>query len=458
MSGVMSPSADTDSGTKSPQVILDLSRLVYAGWSDTPKGIPRVELAYAEHLLVAFANDPARLKFAICDAFGRHHILATATATRFIRDISRAWRQDLSSLWTRWRLRLRTTAIHVALLPRWRSAFDRQIQRSDGPSVYVIASQLHLEKPGFIASLKRTSNAKLIYVIHDIFLTQFPEFFPAEDVKHNRRRMENAARHADTIVFNSHDTHRAFVNTFASTGLAGEAIVAPLGVPVAASNATPPKPETAPYFVLIGTIEPRKNHYLILTLWQRLREMLGEDTPRLILIGERGWKNENVVDILENCTALRGIVEERGRLPDREMFAILAGARALLLPSIAEGYGLPLAEALATGTPALCSDVPALREVGRDVPEFLDPFDGAAWEAAIIDYANETSARRRAQLERLRHWQAPSWDDHFRSVDPALGISASPERPTPARTAGQGNESADLGRPTPTIKQTARSP
>jgi glycosyltransferase involved in cell wall biosynthesis len=409
------------------QIILDLSRLVYAGWSDTPKGIPRVELAYAEHLLSALADQPERLKFAICDAFGRHHLLDTKIAARFIRDIARAWRQDLSAPRIRWRLKLQTTAIHLRLLLRGRSMLDHQILRRDGPTVFVIASQLHLENAEFIARLKRAGDVKLVYVIHDIFLTRYPEFFPAKDARHNRRRMENAARYADTIVFNSDDTRRTFIDSFAGTGLAGEAIVAPLGVPLEARSTRPSQQSAAPYFVQIGTLEPRKNHELILTLWQRLRDALGEGTPKLILIGERGWKNEKVVDMLEHGAALRGIVEERGRVPDREMFEILAGARALLLPSIAEGYGLPLAEALAAGTPALCSNIPALREVGGDVPDYFGPFDSAAWEAAIVDYADEHSPRRRAQLERLQHWRAPTWDDHFRRVDAAFVIAAAPE-------------------------------
>jgi len=117
---------------------------------------------------------------------------------------------------------------------------------------------------------------------------------------------------------------------------------------------------------------------------------------------------------------LRGFVEERVRVSDEEMSQILAGARALLMPSFAEGYGLPLAEALAHGIPALCSDIPSLREVGGNVPEYIDPLDGPGWQSAISDYAAADSPRRQAQLERLANWRAARWETHFQHVSNLL--------------------------------------
>jgi glycosyltransferase involved in cell wall biosynthesis len=171
---------------------------------------------------------------------------------------------------------------------------------------------------------------------------------------------------------------------------------------------------------MVGTIEPRKNHLLILNVWRALRAELGADTPRLILIGDRGWENENIVDMLERSPALQGFVEERSRISDEEMIQIVSGARALIMPSFAEGYGLPLADTLALGVPALCSDIPTLREIGGDVPEFLDPLDGVGWRSAIIDYLDGTSGRRQAQLQRLVEWQPPRWDDHFSRISNVL--------------------------------------
>jgi glycosyltransferase involved in cell wall biosynthesis len=147
--------------------------------------------------------------------------------------------------------------------------------------------------------------------------------------------------------------------------------------------------------------------------------------PLLVLIGQRGWETENVVDMLDRCPALRGTVIEHNTLPDSEMVGLLKGARALLLPSFAEGFGFPLIEAFGVGVPALCSDIPALRETGGAVAEYLDPLDGPGWRAAILDYAAPGSARRAAQLDRLSGWRPPLWQDHFAGVDRLIADTAS---------------------------------
>ena len=201
-------------------------------------------------------------------------------------------------------------------------------------------------------------------------------------------------------------------------------MVAPLGIrPMRKATAQLP---TEPYFVCLGTVEPRKNHQLLLNLWHDLAAV-GRDGPRLVLCGRRGWDNATTLKLLDGCDTLRGLVLDAGALPDRRVTELLAGARALLFPSFAEGYGLPVAEALALGVPVLCSDLPALREVGGDVPDYLDPRDAPGWRRAILDYARPDSAARAAQLARLRFWHAPDWDAHFVQVDTLLAqVTGSP--------------------------------
>ena len=118
-------------------------------------------------------------------------------------------------------------------------------------------------------------------------------------------------------------------------------------------------------------------------------------------------------------------VFEHPDLDDAAVARLLQGARALLFPSFAEGYGLPLGEALAAGVPAIASDLPALREVGEDVPEYLEPRDGAAWLAAVRDYARPGSPSRNAQLARLADWRCPRWQDHFDTVEELLAETVS---------------------------------
>ena len=82
---------------------------------------------------------------------------------------------------------------------------------------------------------------------------------------------------------------------------------------------------------------------------------------------------------------------------------------------------MPVAEALSVGTPVICSDLPALREVGKAVPDYLDPLDGAGWKAAVLDHA-ERGDLHRAQLARLPGWHNPTWPEHMTIVTQAIAI------------------------------------
>jgi glycosyltransferase involved in cell wall biosynthesis len=167
---------------------------------------------------------------------------------------------------------------------------------------------------------------------------------------------------------------------------------------------------------MLGTVEPRKNHWLMLQIWRRLIERHGANAPRLILIGQRGWECENVVDLLERCEILRGFVEEHSTCTDAVVASYLHHAQALLFPSFAEGYGMPLIEALSLGTPVIASDLPAFREIAGDIPEYLDPLDGKRWGEMVEAFTLPQSQMRARQLERMADFRIPTWDDHFSRV------------------------------------------
>jgi glycosyltransferase involved in cell wall biosynthesis len=177
------------------------------------------------------------------------------------------------------------------------------------------------------------------------------------------------------------------------------------------------RPMDAPYFVILGTIEPRKNHWLMLQLWRGLIEQMGAQAPRLVVIGQRGWECENVVDMLERCKQLNGFLEEHPACSDEQLITFLHHAQALLFPSFAEGFGMPLVEALAHGLPVIASDLPVFREIAGNIPEYIAPLDGKRWSERVIEYAKPVSPLRQAQLRRMEGYIAPTWAEHFAKVD-----------------------------------------
>jgi glycosyltransferase involved in cell wall biosynthesis len=156
---------------------------------------------------------------------------------------------------------------------------------------------------------------------------------------------------------------------------------------------------------------------MLLEIWSRLVDRLGPGVPRLLVIGQRGWEAEKAFELLDYSEKLRGHVIELNHCSDAQLTHHLASARALLFLSLAEGFGLPLVEALGNGVPVIASDLPVFRELGGDIPLYLDPLDAGAWEAAILDYAQRDSKARAAQLGRSGDFQAPDWKGHFDAVE-----------------------------------------
>ena len=323
---------------------------------------------YAKYML---ARIPGHVQFAVRDAFGRLCLFEHAAAVEFVSAIDALWRDGAASRRARWRMAWRFHCLHAGFLLRGARALRRRIEAARGQTIYIVVSHLRLDRPRFLARMQRSGRVRLVFFVHDIIPSQFPELCPPGEPARDRAVMRGAARLADAILANSAATRRDFLEIYGSDGLAARTYVAPLGCAPFASPAAPATP-AQPYFVVLGRIVPRKNHLLLLTIWRRL----GPEAPRLVIVGARMPGIENVIDLLERSTALRGTVEERSRVPDAELGPLLVGARALLFPSLAEGYGMPLAEALAAGVPVLCSDLPPFREVGADVPEYLDPLDG----------------------------------------------------------------------------------
>ncbi|MCA3359589.1 MAG: glycosyltransferase family 4 protein [Roseomonas sp.] len=380
-----------------------------------PSGIDRVEFAYARHWL---SKDPEHVTFVLRGPPG----LAVAVPRSLVEDFlfalderrlgSAGWQAASKSAASLARKAIGRLCLGRGLLDL------RRALRSPQDSVYLLVSIMWADRLDVMMNFKR-SGMKFVPLVHDVIPASFPEYASPAGTRRHFRIVDTFARLADGVIANSTSTAQEITPHFRRGDHDIPMLCAPLGIDMPAADMNFPIP-AEPYFVCIGTIEPRKNHLMLLNTWRVLAERLGSAAPKLILIGRRGWENENILDMLDRCPALVGLVREYNGLPDKAVARLLQGAQALLFPSFVEGYGLPLAEALSLGVPAICSDLPALREVGGSAPDYLDPLDGLGWRRLILGYAEHDSRMRQAQLERLKRWAAPSWDHHFSMVEPWL--------------------------------------
>lgn len=259
-----------------------------------------------------------------------------------------------------------------------------------------------------------------VFFLHDLIPISHPEYCRAGEAERHHRRLETMLSVGKGLIVNSAATRDELMAYAAERGVAvppcAVALLAPARLPVPFHG----RPIKKPYFVVLGTIEPRKNHSLLLHLWRQLVAELGEAAPQLVVIGQRGWECEQVVDLLDRCAALKGHVTELPRCDDRELATWLRHAQALLFPSFVEGFGMPLVEALMLGVPVIASEMPVFREIAGDIPRYLDPLDGPGWRQAILEFVQPESAERQTQIARMSGYAPPTWEQHFAVVEDLL--------------------------------------
>jgi glycosyltransferase involved in cell wall biosynthesis len=282
-----------------------------------------------------------------------------------------------------------------------------------GQFIYANVGHADLDRDVFDL-LRRNGAAAIVSMIHDVIPLDHPAYASDRSVREFPGRLRAAAASDLILTVSRFSAGRISEHLGAlRPGLPLPPIaVSPPGIERAA---LPRNPETGPgRFLCLGTIEPRKNHGLLLDLWQGFHKTLpGAQVPRLDIIGARGWLNGDLFKRLDQGEFMNVSIFERGPVSDREVREAMAGARALLFPSLAEGFGLPVAEALAAGLPVICSDLPALREAGGDGPLYLPAEDRAAWSAAVL-------ALSRGGPAMAPRFAARTWEDHFGTVEAAI--------------------------------------
>jgi glycosyltransferase involved in cell wall biosynthesis len=152
-----------------------------------------------------------------------------------------------------------------------------------------------------------------------------------------------------------------------------------------------------PYVLMLGTLEPRKNHLRV------LRAFAGLDVDvDLHLVGRRGWMCDDVLDLAERTPH----VSWRGHLSEPELLRELAGAQALVYPSLLEGFGLPVLEANAAGVPALTSDRAPMR---TDAAYCVDPTDEEAIRNGLECLLTDTGLREELITRGFRRAERRTW-------------------------------------------------
>jgi len=376
-------------------IAYDILRLFIGPWSPTPRGIDRVDLAYAQHL---FEHWPADIAGVMPTPWGVR-LYDRALVLRGLGRLAQIWGETgetdgLSAI----EARLRGGTADPPPARRHGSPVSRQwsmirttgvplgraVRQVPHDAIYLNIGQLGWAAPFAMGWLARRPDIASVLMLHDAIPIEHPELVSRSGAAAHRQMMRVAARRIDGLITSTEAARQSVLRELAARGAgAPRSLTLPLPLAPGFLVSDPPDPGLAAlnYFVVCGALEPRKNHLFLLAVWRRLIERLGEAAPKLVIVGSPAQGAEPVLAALPALSP--HVIHVRG-LATPSLRRLIRSARALLMPSLAEGFGLPVQEALALGTPVIASDLPAHREIGGDLVLLLPPDRADLWLNAVL--------------------------------------------------------------------------
>ncbi len=270
---------------------------------------------------------------------------------------------------------------------------------------------------GLVNVLPLASNKPGVVTVHDLSFLHLPQYFHPSKRLYLTVLCRASVHRAARIIAVSAQTAKDVVEHF---GVSPEKIAmvhngvdarfSP-GDPsdVAAFRAANELPER--FFLYLGTLEPRKNLETLLRAYATWRTITNDDSSnvQLVIAGGKGWYYESVFALV-NELGLQECVRFPGFVPHAELPYWYRAALGVVYPSVFEGFGLPVLEAMACGTPVLCSNIPALREVAGDAAITAPPHDIDGWVAGMTLLAGQARLRSELRDRGLRRAAGFTWD------------------------------------------------
>lgn len=238
------------------------------------------------------------------------------------------------------------------------------------------------------------SHVPTVTTVHDMSVVRHPEWHPSDRVAWYKRNFDASIRRTRHCICPSDFTKRELVSL---AGVEPESITV---IPLAPRATFRPQSQEAvaawrarvglpnPYFLFVGTFEPRKNIETVLAAYSKLPPAVRHRYP-LVLAGPSGWGMTSL-DQRASELGIKSSVVPLGYVSDGELAVAYSAARALVWPSWYEGFGLPPLECMACGTPVITSNVASLPEVVGDAAILVDPADADSLTTAMERIADDT--------------------------------------------------------------------
>jgi glycosyltransferase involved in cell wall biosynthesis len=257
-------------------------------------------------------------------------------------------------------------------------------------------------------TLKR---ARLVYTLYDLGFFEYPDATTEQNRTGCFSGVFNAGLHADLIVSISHYSREHFLRTFPHYPADRVVVVHPASRYTGCTEIPQPKElgQLVPgqFWLSVGTLEPRKNHRRLAAAYAELKKRVPETYP-LVLAGAQGWLMEGFEKYLDEL-GIRQHVICPGYVDDAALQWLYQNCYALVYPSIFEGFGLPVLEAMSLGTAAITSDVTSIPEITEDTQMLIDPHDEGSILRAMQSVWEDRGLHARLKDSAVRQAGKFSW-------------------------------------------------
>jgi len=387
------PDATPQPAGQTPSILIDASPAAHH-----KAGLGR----YAGELIAALTTDATRRD----DYAVFYHAAGQAEPSRLIQSLPAVVTDQSHYRW-----RLRALLGHLANLGQ-----DRPL-RQQAPSVRLFHATEHL--------LPRLKRIRTVFTLHDLIFKLYPQHHLPRNWMYLQLAMPLFLRRADAVICVSECTRRDAQRFYGVPDSKLRVIyegIHPRFQPVrdlAECRRVRDKlqlPER--YALAVGTVEPRKN---LTTLFQAYRSYLDShpehdtDPPAIVVAGRQGWLEESSFRAARE-SRLTGLARFVGFVDDADLPALYSMATLFVMPSVYEGFGLPVLEAMACGAPVICSDASSLPEVAGDAALLAPPADVAGWATALRRALADDALRADLSARGLRRAARFTWAETARQT------------------------------------------
>lgn len=273
-----------------------------------------------------------------------------------------------------------------------------------------------------LTNAKANSGFKLAQFIHDLIIPLYPQLHHPSLYKNFTQYAFEAIYNSDLILSNSRSSEkdaRRFAKLLNLQMPNTQVIRLADEIIEPQEDISKPDPRIANEFITcVGTIEIRKNHTLLYYAY-KLAESRGIKLPQLVIVGARGWLTGDFQYLVEHDPATKENIIILDNINDQGLSWIYTNAKFSIYPSFYEGWGLPVAEALANGQVCIASNASSIPEIGCDLIDYFTPYDATACLDLIIKYLDPSTLKHK-EAQITEEYKSTSWEDSYKQVIDAI--------------------------------------